>query len=265
MKQQQINLLTQLIEKRNDIFLGGNYNLLIHSVLNTIPLSNLIQYYLTVPNNDLKNSVESNLLKRIEAYKYSSKVYSKLHKELIDCDYSKRQRIRIILYALLPNLKKIYYEDFFETFYNSKYRNDVKYALKIYEYVANPKRDNILLEDYNQTDNESCLRSLLVYGNEDILAKNIEKIWSKNPSEYLKNRLVRRLMSNHIEKLEFIEQINPEHFLYVLCNSKKEIEEETLINCYNEISDESKHFAIFNLSKTGKWKLVENIIKRYIS
>ncbi|MCK8143435.1 hypothetical protein MW871_16205 [Flavobacterium sp. I-SCBP12n] len=265
MKQRQINLLNELIEKRNEIFFGGNYNLLIHSVLNTVKLPNLIQFYLTVPNNDLKKSVESNLLKRIEVYKYSSKVYSKIHKELIDCDYSKRQRIRIILYALLPNLKKIYYEDFFDTFYNSKYRNDVKYALKIYKNVANPKRDNILLGDYYQTDNESYLRALLLYGNENILVMNIEKIWSKNPSEYLKNRIIRRLMNNNIEKLEFIEQINPEHFLYVLCNSKKETKEEALIKCYNEISNEIKHFAIYNLSKTGKWKLVENEIKRYIS
>lgn len=265
MKQQQINLLNQLIEKRNDIFLGGNFNLLIHSVLNTIQLSKLIQYYLTLPNNDLKASIESNLLKRIDTYKYSSKIYSKLHNELIDCDYSKRQRIRIILYALLPNLKNIYYEDFFETFYNSKYRNDIKYALKIYEDVANPKRDNILLKDYQETDNESYLRALIEYGNEDLLAMNIQKIWLQKPSEYLKNRMIKKLMNNHIEKLEFIEQINPEHFLYILCNSKQETKDEILIKCYNEISDKIKHFAIYNLSKTGKWKLVENEIKRYIS
>ncbi|UUW07244.1 hypothetical protein NLG42_14140 [Flavobacterium plurextorum] len=265
MKKQQINLLNELIEKRNEIFLGGNFNLLIHSVLNTIQLSILIDYYLIVPNNDLKASIESNLLKRIETYNYSSKIYSKLHRELINSDYSKRQRIRIILYALLPNLKKIHYEDFFETFYNSKYQNDIKYALKIYDNVTNTKRDNILLRDYEETDNESYLKAFIEFGNEEILAINIEKIWMQKPSEYLKNRMVKRLMNNHMKRLEFIEQINPEHFLYILCNSRKEVKDETLIKCFSEISDEIKHFAIFNLSKTGRWKLIENEIKKYIS
>lgn len=65
MKKQQISLLNELFERKNKVFLDGNYNILIHSVLNTIQLPQLIDCYLTMPNSELKASVESNLLKRI--------------------------------------------------------------------------------------------------------------------------------------------------------------------------------------------------------
>ncbi|OXB03345.1 hypothetical protein B0A81_18615 [Flavobacterium plurextorum] len=65
MKKQQISLLNELFERKNKVFLDGNYNILIHSVLNTIQLPQLIDCELTMPNSELKASVESNLLKRI--------------------------------------------------------------------------------------------------------------------------------------------------------------------------------------------------------
>ncbi|OXB03344.1 hypothetical protein B0A81_18610 [Flavobacterium plurextorum] len=200
----------------------------------------------------------------METYKNGSKVYSKLYIELKESDYSKRQRIRILLYALLPNLKKIYYEDFFKTFYHSKYQNDIKYALKIYDAVAKPTLDSLLLKDYQQNGNESYLEALAEFGNENLLALNINEIWLQNPSGYLKNKLIKRLMQNHMKQLEFIEQASPEHFLFILCSSK-EASDEAIIKCFNEIADEAKHFAIYNLSRTRRWKLVETEIKKYIA
>ena len=137
--------------------------------------------------------------------------------------------------------------------------------MKIYENVANSKRDEILLKDYCETQNESYLKSLIIFGNEDLLAMNIQKIWLQKPSGYLKNKIVKKLMNNHIKKMDFIESIDPEHFLFILCNSKQVIEDKILMKCFNEISEEIKHFAIYNLSKTGKWNLIEQEVKKYIS
>lgn len=45
MDYRKIEYLEKLIERRNNIFLGGKYNFLIHSVLNTIDLTELIEYF----------------------------------------------------------------------------------------------------------------------------------------------------------------------------------------------------------------------------
>jgi hypothetical protein len=56
--------LKQLLKKREELLLGVPYNLLIHSILNTIDLEELIRFYLPMTNSDLKKSIESNIIKR---------------------------------------------------------------------------------------------------------------------------------------------------------------------------------------------------------
>lgn len=85
----------------------------------------------------------------------------------------------------------------------------------------------------------------------------------QNPSEYLKNKMIKRLLRNHMKQLEFIEQTSPEHFLFILCSSN-EASDESIIKCFNEVADEVKHFAIYNLSRTRRWNLVETEIKKYL-
>ena len=58
----RIEYIETLLEKRNGIFLGGPYNLIIHSVLNTIDLYVLLDYYLAIHSeSEIRKSIESNI------------------------------------------------------------------------------------------------------------------------------------------------------------------------------------------------------------
>lgn len=81
----RIEYIEKLIEKRNEIFLGGNYNLLIHSVLNTIELCELIDFYLSLKSDtDIRKSIESNIYKRIANLNDCKTIFDQLLQQLDD-------------------------------------------------------------------------------------------------------------------------------------------------------------------------------------
>jgi len=53
---EKIEYVELLLNKREDFF-GGNYDIYIHSVLNTIKLNSLINFYLKKEDSELKKPI----------------------------------------------------------------------------------------------------------------------------------------------------------------------------------------------------------------
>jgi len=85
MKEKIIYVELFLIEREN--FLGGNFDIYIHSILNTIKLNSLITFYLEKEDSDIKRSTESNILKRLEFIGKPELEYEKLLFRLKNADY----------------------------------------------------------------------------------------------------------------------------------------------------------------------------------
>ena len=104
MKDKKLEYIEILLKKREDVFLGGSYSLIIHSILNTFDLIELIDFYLPLKDTKLKRSIESNIYKRVLFIQNPDNIYDILQLRLKETDYFQRQRIRKILMLLLPLL-----------------------------------------------------------------------------------------------------------------------------------------------------------------
>lgn len=239
------------------------FDILIHAVLNTISLNSLIRYYINMDDTDLKNSVLSNISKRLLAVRSPKKTYALFYPMLKGSTYIKRQRIRNILFTLLPLLSKLYYEDYFNTFYYSKYSNDRKSAISIYSEIAHPRHHNAILSDYFNTGNSIYLNALINDKAVDLLAAAIEDIWNTDPHSYLKRMLILLLYPKNSARLAFIELKDPHHFLFLKC-SLQNVTAESLIRTYSEVPFAQKHFSLYNMSSKVTLEFLEAEILQYV-
>jgi len=264
MKKKHLNLLMKLFEKKKgDFSFDSPYNILIHSVLNNIELNQVIDYYIETGNSHIKNSINSNIGKRLLLTKNPEKLYSNFHGQLEFSNYVKRQRIRNILYTLLSVLPDIYHEDFFNTFYYSKYANDKKSAITIFERISDKRHYQPILNDYFETGNEIYLRALIDDKAVDILSSKIEEIWDSEPRSYLKRNLISLLHDNYSKSLNFLSLKDPNHYLFLQCYTKK-FNQKEILKSFSEIPEKQKHFAILNMSKKVSWNILEKEILRYL-
>lgn len=264
MTDKKIEYVEILLIKRNDVFLGGSYNLIIHSILNTIDINDLIDYYLPLPDSELKKSIESNIYKRVVLIVKADSLYDRLYKLLQNANYNQRQRIRKILMLLLPILDNVYRKDFFNNFYNSKYSNDVSSALKICSEIWDNDLNKLILNDYMKTNKEIYLKAFIEHGDIEIILLHLKEIWELKPRNYIKIDIIRKLSKKHIDKLEFIRHIEPEKYLLAISLSDKKFENESLVDCFNDIPEDLKPFGILSLSRLNKWELIEEELKKYV-
>jgi len=260
----KIEYIETLLQKRSDILLGGPYNLIIHSILNSIDLLELIYFYLPLSDSELKKSIESNIYKRVSLIMNAESLYDRLYKNLQKTNYNQRQRIRKILMHLLPSLDNVYKRDFFNFFYYSEYSNDKSSALTICGDIWDDDLSILILNDYLKTKKEIYLTVFLEYGMIERLLPHLEKIWKQEPSDYLKKDIIRRLCKNHIDQFEFLRQIEPDKYLWAISLSDKEFNDEVLTDCLNDIQEELKPLGILSLSRMNKWNLIEKEIKKYV-
>jgi len=262
MNTNKLRYIEKLIAKRNQDYFGGPFNLLIHSVLNTIDFVQLVNFFIGLPNNHLKKSIESNLDKRIPNCNAEIN-YQNLYNKLKNSNYKRRQRIRKLLNSLLPFLDKTYSLDFFNTFYNSKFKNDIKSALSTSSKVWNDRIENQIIEDYNQNQYHNLLKIYLENASSKKIICQFDNFWREELENYLKLKLVRIVGKDSIKNLYFLSEKDPNLFLYAASLSKKNVPDEVLKNCLTNMSKDQKPFGIINISKLGKWNLIEEYIKEY--
>ena len=68
----------------------------------------------------------------------------------------------------------------------------------------------------------------------------------------------------HIDKLEFIRHVEPEEYLFAISMADNEFDNESLVDCFNDIKEDLKPFGILSLSRLNKWELIEEEIKKYV-
>lgn len=264
MTNKQKKMLLDLKSKKEDIFqIDHPYDILIHSVLNTINLNELIQIYINDSLIEVKTSIYSNIEKRLNTFDDVEKIYEDLKFILENgVEYFKSQRIRKVLELLLTKLDDDYKYDFFNTFFYSRYSNDKKSAI---DYIKYSKKEitKELLNEYLNSGNTKFLQPLLDIKNIDFLAENVEEIWHSEPSFFYKKQIIELLSKTKFNHLKFIE--NEDMDLFILaCLINKKIKPKDAIKLLSKIPVEKRHFSIFNISKELDFKELEREIKKYI-
>jgi hypothetical protein len=264
MTNKQKKMLLDLKSKKEEIFqIDHPFDILIHSVLNTIKLNELIQIYIDDSLIEVKSSIYSNIDKRLNTIDDTEKIYEDLKFILENgVEYYKSQRIRKVLEILLTRLDDDYKYDYFNTFFYSKYSNDKKSAIN---YIKYSKKDvaKELLKEYLSSGNTLFLLPLLDKKNLNFLAENVTEIWHTEPSFFYKKQLIELLSKTKFKCLEFIE--NEEIDLYILaCLISKKIKPKQAVKLLSKVPEKKRHFSILNLSKELDYKHLESEIKKYV-
>lgn len=264
MDYQRIQYIDELIKKRNEIFLGGVYNLLIHSVLNTFDLYELIDYYLSLKSDtDTRKSIESNIFKRVDKQIDCKTIFDQLLQRLDDSDYHERQRIRKIMLISLPSLSLSEKLLYFNNFYNSSYIYDFESALSICDQIWDDSFNDLLIEGYLKSGNDSFLKAFLKSGKVISSLPNIQRIWSLSPSNYIKTQLIIGLSKSNIDDLSFLKDIDPEKYLMAISYSDMVINDDTILQCLGRLDADQKPYGLMSIGRMKKWDLLKKEIKNY--
>lgn len=261
----KIEYIEILLNKREPVYFNSHHNLYIHSILNTIGINELLEFYLPLSDSDLKRSIESNLYRKIEYHNQPEKLFKELISIAIEANYKTRQRIRKLLLKLLERLENDHKYSFFKIFYHSQYINDIYAALSISKDIWNSTFDNLVLNDYLQNKDEYFLEIFLSNGNIETSLPYLEQIWSNQPSNFLKQQILKNICNKHINSIEFLRNVEPEKYLFALSISNNKIDEATLADCYNNTPEDLKPFALLSIGRMNKWKFIERELKVYIN
>jgi len=265
MNSAQRKLLIELQNKKiDDDQIIHPFNILIHSVLNTVALEKLVTIYLENGFPEIKQSLFSNIEKRVYECVNAENIYEDIKCILENgVDYQKSQRIRKVLEILLSRVPNNYKYDFFNTFFYSIYSNDKKCALKYIDYARKEINDE-LLSEYLSSANNKYLIPLLNKKNIDLLAKNVQEIWALKPYFFCKKQIIELLSKTKFNQLEFLKE--KELDLYLLaCLVANKITPKNAVKLLSEIPISKRHFSIFNLSKELRFESIEREIRKYVS
>ncbi|MBK9249341.1 MAG: hypothetical protein IPM69_14820 [Ignavibacteria bacterium] len=255
--------LRQLAEKDFDsLYPVMNENsFLIHSILNTIEIEELIEVYLEEKNLVLRKKIESNLFRQFKSIKNNEGIYDLLYSKLKDCNYPKRQKVRKLLSELIVNLNTKFYNDFFDTFFFSLYRNDRVAALNISEKIWRDEFNNLFFDEYLNSYDEQFLRKILEFGNFKIYLEQIKFLWEKELTNSLKNSIIKLFGKEYFEKFEFLKELEPDKYLLLLTVSERTIKNSEFISIYQLLPNESKVYGILLLSSMKNWNLIKKEIE----
>ncbi|WP_343686111.1 hypothetical protein [Chryseobacterium gleum] len=264
MNEHQKDLLIQLFEKKSrEPHSNHPFNILIHSVLNTVDLCVLVLDYIENNITEFRDSIYYNISKRAPSYSNNEKIYDDL-KHLLESgiSYYKSQRLRKVLEVLLTQLTDDYKTDFFNTFFFSDYSNDRKAAIKYAEFAQTDVTEQ-LLDEYLFSGKIACLELILKPENSHLLAKEAEGIWHTELYHSHKKRLIEICAAEDLEYFEFLKTTDYKYYLLLLI-IRKEITSELLMEKLDELDRGEQHFALLNYSKWIDFSFVEEKVKQYL-
>ncbi|GAA3643498.1 hypothetical protein [Flavivirga jejuensis] len=253
---EKIKYIELLIEKKKDFF-GGLHDIYIHSILNTIDLNQLITFYLKKEDSELKKSIESNIIKRLEIVDKPELQYEKLLLRLKNANYHTRQRIKNLQFSLLNRLSKNHYQDFFNTYFYSKYYYENTIALSICDKIWSDDLKQKLLDKFLEKRQSPYLATLLENGKIDYIIPYLEKLLSHDLENYLKMKIINMVSPKHFNNLAFLKEREPEKYFYAMSLSKKKFSLEEITLCFNEIDSSIKHFGLMSLGRLKQWGLLK--------
>ncbi|KIC61338.1 hypothetical protein [Chryseobacterium taiwanense] len=264
MNEHQKKLLVSLSrKKKEETSIEHPYDILIHSVLNTIDFEDLVNYHIDNEYTEFKSSIFSNIEKRVTTFSEHEKMYSSL-KELLktEVSYHKSIRIRIILELLLPQLTEDYKTDFFNTFFYSNYSHNNKAALRYLSFAETDVTD-MLLDHFFVSGDTSYLNILLKQENAHLLTSNAEDLWFMDLSPYYKKRLIEICAFQDLEKFKFLRDFDYEFYMLLLL-IRNEIKPNKIMSELEKMPEEKQHFALLNFSKWIDFSYVEKKVKKYL-
>ncbi len=261
---EKIEYIELLLYKKKDVF-GGKHDIYIHSVLNTINLDPLITFYLKKENSEIKRSLESNILKRLEFVDKPELQYEKLFFRLNKADYHTRQRIKNLQYSLLIRLSKTHYQDFFNTYFYSKYYYENTIALSVSDKIWSDDLNQQLLDKYLEKRQSKYLTTLLENGKIDCIIPYLERIFTVDLENFLKMKIINKASPKYFKNLSFLKERDPEKYFYAMSLSNKKFSQEEITLCFNDIDTTIKHFGLMSLGRLKQWAFLKTELDKNIS
>lgn len=260
------NYIERIVEQKFNTYEIEEYeqSFLIHAILNTIEIKELITLFFNEKNSIIALKIESNIFKKFQTIKEKEEVYDFLYDKLKDSNYSIRQKVRKLLYELIEYLNISYIEDFFNTFYYSNYRNDKIAALKISNKIWRNEFSEIFIKEFLKTGEEQYLLKVLEFGDFSYFLDNLKSFWQLLFSNHLKNKIIKKFGNHNFNKFEFLKEKEADKYLLLLSCSNKKIKDSELREIFNLLPDESKVYGLLLLSNMNKWNLIEKEMKKII-
>lgn len=259
-------IIKELIEKKT-CMTKILYHTLMSSVLNTIDIFSLIDYVIYEDcNSCMYNSVVSNVENRLELrhnINYND-VFDYLLEKLCDANYYKRQRIKKLLLVIVKYMDRDYIYAFFDLFYKSKYKYEVRAAMSISKYIWDDSFNKIAIECYLEYKDDYLLEIFMKNGNVECLSKYLERVWDVGPTSYLKKNIIEQLCPKYFDQFKFLKDVEPEKYLMAISYSDQKINDDEILECFNKISDDKKHYGLLSLGRIGRWDIVKNEIEKYL-
>jgi hypothetical protein len=258
----RFDLINQLSDVQSQDLTGKPTGLLIHAILNTIDLFDLVKFYIhEIPDNQ---TISRNILKRLPAYSEPNEVYDYVFEQLRMSSYVNRLRFRKILDILIEIVDETRQQEYFTFFSNSNYRYEIKAAIKITGMIWSDELATRFLRNYKETGNSDILEVLIANLEHDQFITLAKSVWTQELPNYLKPKLINRVKGWPLQDVEFVKYSDPGNFIVLARYLNEAIEDEILLDCFDRTPEKYKPFAIWNLGRLGKWQLIIDPIRQFI-
>jgi hypothetical protein len=260
---EKLGLLDELAEIESADYIGLPTGLMRHAILNVIPLTELVKFYLKEGAHI--TSVQSNICKRLEDESELIEIYDLVIEQLKVADYVNRQRFRQILETIVPKLDHGRQMEYMSFFMGSKYIYEQNSAIELADKIWNEEIRQIIAAAYQQRPSDKILAILVNHVDDEEALILVRHRWTGSIPKYLVVRLMERLKGRTLHEIDFLREVDPANYIALLRFSNGLPDEQTLRQCYQQVPQRSRPYAIWVLGRLGKWDIIEPDIKTFLA
>jgi hypothetical protein len=252
---EKLQRVEELYEVEVDDGMGLPTGLLRHAVLNSIPLTELVKFF--IEEGSYFKADSANLCKRLSQEKDTQKIYDQVFEALKESTYLKRQRLRQLLEVMIPGLDEFRQLEYITHLLSSNYIYEQISAAELAEKVWNKDIQSQLINAYHRSGHHKLLAVVIIHADEEQALQLIREYWTDWVPKALIVKFLSRLKGRSVEELDFVRTIDPANYIALLRHAKGSISNEKLMECYYAIEVKTRPFALWNIGHLGKWELIE--------
>jgi len=252
---EKLQRVEELYEVEMEDYIGLPTGLLRHAVLNSVPLTELVRFF--IEEGSHFKVVSANICKRLSQEKDTQKIYHRVFEALKESTYLKRQRLRQLLEVMIPGLDEFRQLEYITHLLSSNYIYEQITAAELAEKVWSKDIQSLLLNAYYRSRHYKLLAVVILSVDDDQALELIREYWTGRVPKALIVKFLVRLKGRSVEELDFVRTVDPANYIALLRHASGTISDEKLLECYYTIEVKTRPFALWSIGHLGRWNLIE--------
>lgn len=240
---------------------------IIHSLLNCLTEEEITFLYfdIAIRKKSLKKSIESYVAKKTSnkpkrTFDRTAKILLKKYPKQ---SYREQLITRTFLSNFIQSLPKSTIKIFFDLLINSERKVDRQKANGVAHLIWDDEVEGHLRANLRKYNDEESLIPLVINLKEKDLCDLAQDLWNTDfPQPRIKNLITKRVENEPLDRLKFLETVDPSYYMQILNKKGKRIGRKTIARLLKTVNEHNRNYIIWCLGLTGDWSLVTKQLRK---